>query len=137
LKNLTIQANFYDEYRIVRDIDEGSFAKVVMAERKSDLKTFAVKVFVKDKISKSETKIKSLKNEIQILRKLNHKLVNKFYEVHENNQNVFLVLEHIKGEQIFDYTKRVKFDLVAIQNVMKTILCALAYLSSIDVMHRD
>ena len=72
LKNITIQANFYDEYRIVRDIDEGSFAKVVMAERKSDLKTFAVKVFVKDKISKSETKIKSLKNEIQILRKLNH-----------------------------------------------------------------
>ena len=94
----------------------------MMAKNKKTEETFAIKIFVKEKIENNPKDCKNLKNEIDILRKLDHELCNKFYEVHESADYVYLVLEHLKGGPLFDVENVVKYGLTATTHVIKQIL---------------
>jgi len=79
---------------LVHHIDKGAFANVLAADHKQTKKTYAIKVFDKQNVMKKDRDIKSLKNEVVILRKLESDTVCKFYEVHETENHVYLVLEY-------------------------------------------
>ena len=136
-RSLIIQTDFNKVYELLHDIDKGAFAKVVAVEHRQTNKIYAVKVFDKKEISKKDKDIECLKNEIAILRKLDSDTVCKFYEVHETINEIYLVLEYMKGGFIFDHGKVKKFGLPAVVHCIKSILQSLAYLNQINVMHRD
>ena len=137
LRKLTVQADFHKMYSISHLINQGSFAEVVAAKHLSSKKIYAVKVFNKDKLFESEREILSLINEVAILRKLDGDLVNKFYEIHETEKNIFLVLEYQKGGPILNVENVKKYGLPATTHCIKSILNTLVYLNQMNIMHRD
>ena len=72
------------------------------------------------------------------MRKMNHKNIIKLYEVYESDNHVNLILELLKGGELFDrivktgqYTEHNACDL------MKRLLGALNHMHSQGIMHRD
>jgi len=82
---------------------------------------YAVKVFDKKESSEPKKDIKSLKKEVEILRKLNCEKVCKFYEIHETSNKIWLVLEYLEGGHIFNSTNVCKYDLQATKQCIKSI----------------
>lgn len=50
-------------------------------------------------------KIKSVSNEIRILKRLDHPNLVKLYSVHETPSKIYLVMELVKGLTLTDYLK--------------------------------
>ena len=64
---------------------------------------FALKQFVKHKVIEKEELVYSILNEIKILRQLNnHHSIIKLYEVFEDDQYIFLILELLEGGELFE-----------------------------------
>ena len=113
-----ILSYFSKNYQTSKIIGKGNFAKVIVAKRYSDMQEFAVKVFDKkgllgsknanrSKVQKKENnKIlqkDGLVNEIAIMRYLSsHPNILKLYEVYEGDYHIYLVLELLKGGELFD-----------------------------------
>lgn len=80
-------------------------------------------------------------NEIDIMRAVDHENVIKLYEVYETEKSIYLVLELIQGKSLQEMLKKQAFkeenSEIKIINTARSILDALAYLSSRGVMHRD
>jgi BR serine/threonine kinase len=50
--------------------------------------------------------INSVEREIAIMKLLEHSHVLKLIDVYENRKNLYLVLEHVSGGELFDYLVR-------------------------------
>lgn len=60
LKTICVLATFHEEYKAIKMIGRGSFAKVYLVESKSSGKSYAVKAFTKESIiisNKSNAKV--------------------------------------------------------------------------------
>jgi len=143
LKGVCVLTSFHEEYKALKMIGKGSFAKVYLVECKSQGKMYAVKAFTKESViasNKANAK-PSMLNEIDIMRALDHENVIKLYEVHETEKSIYLVLELIQGKSLQDVLKRSTFkeeyNEVKVINMIRSILDALAYLASKGIMHRD
>ncbi|CAK83504.1 unnamed protein product (macronuclear) [Paramecium tetraurelia] len=134
----TIQRNFLKHYKILKLIGQGSHAKVYKIQKKQDSSIFAVKIFKKAKIVQKE-KGASLVLEIDVMRKLDHENVIQLYEVFEDSEKVYLIIDHLRGGDLFkkvqnsleDYSEHV------VQNLMNNILNSLKYLHAKNIIHRD
>mmetsp|Transcript_42367 Transcript_42367/g.49072 ORF Transcript_42367/g.49072 Transcript_42367/m.49072 type:complete len:647 (-) Transcript_42367:253-2193(-) len=143
LKAICVLATFHDDYKAIKMIGKGSFAKVYLVESKSTGKTFAVKAFTKEGIimsNKANAK-PSIINEIDIMRCADHENIIKLYEVFETEKSIYLVLELIEGKSMQEIIKRPTFRELYPEakcvNLMRSLLDALAHLASRDIMHRD
>jgi calcium-dependent protein kinase len=88
-------------YKITKFLGEGSFGKVFMAENKSDPShQVAIKIIGKSHLSPED--IKSIHDEVNILRKLDHPNIVKYYETYEDDKYIFLVMELCKGGDLFE-----------------------------------
>lgn len=60
LKSICVLSTFHEEYKAIKMIGRGSFAKVYLVESKSNGKSYAVKAFTKESIiisNKSNAKV--------------------------------------------------------------------------------
>jgi len=143
LKNVCILTTFHEEYKALKMIGRGSFAKVYLVESKTNGKMFAVKAFTKESviISNKANAKPSMINEIDLMRVLDHDHVIKLYEVYETEKSIYLVIELIQGKSLQDVLKRSAFkedySEYKIMKMIYAILDALAYLASKGIMHRD
>jgi len=143
LKEICVLSTFHDDYKALKMIGRGSFAKVYLVESKATGKMYAVKAFTKEGIiiSNKQNAKPSMLNEIDIMRSLDHENIIKLYEVHETENSIYLVLELIQGKSLQDALKKTTFkeeySEVKIVNMIRSILDALAYLASKGMMHRD
>ena len=72
------------------------------------------------------------------MRKLTHESITKLYEVHETETHIYLVLELLKGGELYQrIAKRGPFTEKDALALMKNLLGALAYMHSKGIMHRD
>jgi len=142
LKNVCVLLNFHDEYKAIKMIGRGSFAKVYYVESKTNGKPFAVKAFTKESIyasNKANAK-PSMLNEIDIMRSLDHDNIIKLYEVYETEKSIYLVLELIQGKSLQDTLKKGwknSASDIKIINMIRSIIDALAYMAAKGLMHRD
>jgi len=60
-----------------------------------------VKAFSKEYLLNQNKGRESLINEIQIMKGLHHKNIMNLIEVHESNNSIYLVLELLKGGELF------------------------------------
>ena len=73
---------------------------VIEATKKDTSDSYAVKVVTKSKLTK-EDEI-ALKDEIQVLKELDHEHIIRLYDVYEENSYWYLVTEQMKGGELFD-----------------------------------
>ena len=78
----------------------GSFGKVYLATSKHDKKRqVAIKVINKGRFTGDVTQIL---DEVHILKKLEHPNIVKYYETYDDSKYFYLVMELVKGEELFN-----------------------------------
>ena len=124
-----------DNYIVLEHIGEGSFGKVYKARRKNTGLTVAMKFITKH--GKSEKDIRNLRQEIGILRKLNHENIILMFDAFETDREFCVVTEYAQGE-LFDILQDDQsLPENTVQQIAKQLVKALHYLHSNRIIHRD
>lgn len=77
-------------------------------------------------------------NEIEIMKELHHKNIMKLEEIHESNNSIYLVMELLKGGELFEQiSKKKRIEVEDVRHIMGNLLDALLYLQKKRIMHRD
>ena len=120
----------------IKEIDQGAFGKVIHAyesKRKLDL---AVKVINKGGLKTNL--IEEMKEEIAILKKLDHKNIVKFYGYSETNNQLLIKMEYIKYGTLSRWMKeRRKIKEEEASLIIASVLSAVEYMHSMHICHRD
>ncbi|XP_052805776.1 serine/threonine-protein kinase DCLK1-like isoform X2 [Mya arenaria] len=123
------------KYDLGRTLGDGNFAIVRMSKMKATGVEYAMKVIDKSKLKGKEHMVE---NEIEIMKDCNHPNIVKLYEEYETVDKIYLVMELVKGGDLFDaITQSVKFGEVDAAHMVKDLCSALFYLHSRIIVHRD
>ena len=138
LRRVCISFNISYRYSFEKLVGKGSFAKVHRALKKRDGKEYAIKTLEKAKMMEHPRHLQSMQNEIMILRLLNHKSIIKQYEVYENDLYIHIVLEYLRGGELFRQLRnKGLYSEKDAALMFKLILEALEYCHERNVVHRD
>nr|CAA50040.1 serine/threonine protein kinase [Mus musculus] len=88
-------------YRLLKTIGKGNFAKVKLARHILTGKEVAVKII--DKTQLNSSSLQKLFREVRIMKVLNHPNIVKLFEVIETEKTLYLVMEYASGGEVFDY----------------------------------
>ncbi|XP_058251645.1 serine/threonine-protein kinase MARK2 isoform X8 [Hemibagrus wyckioides] len=123
-------------YRLLKTIGKGNFAKVKLAKHILTEKEVAVKII--DKTQLNSSSLQKLFREVRIMKLLNHPNIVKLFEVIETEKTLYLVMEYASGGEVFDYLvahgrmkekeARAKF---------RQIVSAVQYCHQKCIVHRD
>ncbi|XP_068609911.1 MAP/microtubule affinity-regulating kinase 3-like [Brachionichthys hirsutus] len=123
-------------YRLMKTIGKGNFAKVKLARHVLTGREVAIKII--DKTQLNPTSLQKLFREVRIMKILNHPNIVKLFEVIETEKTLYLVMEYASGGEVFDYLvahgrmkekeARAKF---------RQIVSAVQYCHQKRIVHRD
>ena len=123
-------------------LGKGSYGEVYLSQKQNAKKLFATKKVKRKKTDDEMTKY--FKNEINILRILNHPNIVKLEEIKMDENNYYIVMEYINGGALSDYLNKYKekyhakaFPEEIVQYLMKQIIDALIYIHDLNIIHRD
>ena len=124
-----------ENYVVIEKIGEGSFGKVYKGRRKYTGQIVAIK-FISKK-GKSKKELRNLRQEIDILRELNHPNIILMLDFFETKREFCVVTEYAQGElfQILEDDKELPEE--EVQKIAKQLVQALHYLHSQRIIHRD
>lgn len=124
-----------ENYVVIEKIGEGSFGKVYKGRRKYTGQIVAIKFI--NKKGKSKKDLKNLRQEIDILRELNHPNIILMLDFFETKNEFVIVTEFAQGElfQILEDDKQLPEE--EVQRIAKQLVQALHYLHSQRIIHRD
>lgn len=80
-----------------------------------------------------------LKREIEVLKLCQHPNIIKFYDVFENSDYIYIVMEYLRGGDFFNYleTRSFKIPEERAKVIAHQIATAIYYLHSFGIVHRD
>uniref|UniRef100_A0A8P4G0T0 MAP/microtubule affinity-regulating kinase 3 n=1 Tax=Dicentrarchus labrax TaxID=13489 RepID=A0A8P4G0T0_DICLA len=123
-------------YRLLKTIGKGNFAKVKLARHTLTGREVAIKII--DKTQLNPTSLQKLFREVSVMKILNHPNIVKLFEVIETEKTLYLVMEYASGGEVFDYLvahgrmkekeARAKF---------RQIVSAVEYCHQKRIVHRD
>ncbi|CAG9335837.1 unnamed protein product [Blepharisma stoltei] len=135
LSSVGIMTGIKDSFTFGKIIGNGAFSNVYAATCIKTGKEYAIKVIPKQKITKS---LDSLVREIRIMRKIKHPNIVNLYKVYESFSNVYLVLDYVKGGDLFNRIIAKKaLPEKTVKKFSKKMLGVLDYLKSKEILHRD
>uniref|UniRef100_A0A8C9JLX9 non-specific serine/threonine protein kinase n=1 Tax=Panthera tigris altaica TaxID=74533 RepID=A0A8C9JLX9_PANTA len=88
-------------YRLLRTIGKGNFAKVKLARHILTGREVAIKII--DKTQLNPSSLQKLFREVRIMKGLNHPNIVKLFEVIETEKTLYLVMEYASAGEVFDY----------------------------------
>lgn len=117
-----------------KKLGEGSYGSVCKAKNKATGSVRAVK-----SISKAQMKnIERFKQEIAIMKMMDHPNIIKLYESFEDHRNIYLVMEICNGGELFDrIIEAGHFTEVQAAILMQQVVRAMYYMHENRVCHRD
>ncbi|CAK9294617.1 unnamed protein product [Gordionus sp. m RMFG-2023] len=126
------------KYAVFEIIGDGNFAIVKECQNKKTGQYYALKIIDKAKCN-SEIERQMIANEVAILRRISHPNIVQLYEEYETNSRLYLVMELVKGGDLFDLIAReTKFGEFRSSQMIYDLTNALRYLHySMNVVHRD
>lgn len=125
-----------DYYDLGEEIGKGGFSIVYIAVKKGSGEEFAVKCIKKKMVEGDDVKL--LRREIQIMKKLNHPNILKLYEVYEDEEQFYLVMELVKGKELFDkIVDRGMYSERDAARIIAQVVSAVQYLHENGIAHRD
>ena len=138
LKNICLLTTLHIDFELKNTIGSGNFSTVVHAINKNDKKGYAIKTIFLENIKNKISHIETIKNEIKILKMLNHPNIIRLYDVYYSELSISLVFEYLKGGELFEYIeKRKSFTEEEAKKIIKKLLSTIKYLHDNNVIHRD
>jgi len=143
-----------DFYRKIDDLGEGGFGDVWLARQRVHARTaqehegreVAVKRVRKpnsttgldEDDADSEEALADFRTEVELMKALDHPSICRLLQVYEDAKNLYLVMEHIQGGELFDrIIQRGSFSELEASKVMEQVTSALVYCHQHGVVHRD
>ncbi|CAF1528528.1 unnamed protein product [Rotaria magnacalcarata] len=124
-----------DKYELGKKMGDGNFAVVHRSKLRGTDREYAIKIIDKSKMKGKEY---MLDHEINIMYMCNHPNLIRLFEDYETPEEIYLVMELIKGGDLFDYiTKHRRFDEPTSSLMIKDVGEALLYLHAKKIVHRD
>ncbi|KAI3432453.1 hypothetical protein D9Q98_004003 [Chlorella vulgaris] len=127
--------NQIGDYKLIELAGEGSFGKVWKARRTGSLQTVAVKLITKH--GKNEKDLRNLRQEIEILRKLQHPNIIAMLDAFETKNDFCVVTEFAQGELFHILEDDRCLPESVVRSVARQLVHALHYLHSNRIIHRD
>ncbi|CUM46661.1 uncharacterized protein AC631_02895 [Debaryomyces fabryi] len=142
-------------WKLGRTLGRGSTGRVRLAKNINSGKLAAVKIVPKSNFKKLENpKYKrnsvdssgsvkdrlpyGIEREIIIMKLISHPNIMGLYDVWENKNDLYLILEYIEGGELFDYLiKKGKLQEFEAINYFKQIINGIHYLHQFNICHRD
>jgi serine/threonine protein kinase len=124
-----------DKYEFGKKMGDGNFAIVRRSKYRGTDREVAIKIIDK---SKMKGKDYMLDHEINIMYMCNHSNIIRLFEDYETSEEIYLIMELIKGGDLFDYiSKHRRFDETTSALMIKDVSEALLYLHTKKIVHRD
>ena len=129
--------NIFDVYDFCGKISSGYYGKVEKACFKGDpSKFYAVKTIAKANLSQKN--LNNLICEIQVLAKLDHPNIVKYYETYDDEKNFSLVMELCEGGELFErIVKRKRLNEKDAAEILFKLTHAISHCHSRTIVHRD
>jgi len=128
--------HFNDLYRVGKQLGEGAFSTVKDGTHKQSNETYAVKIVTKSKLTKEDED--ALKDEIDVLRTLQHAHIIRLYDVFDENTYYYLITEKMSGGELFDrIVQKSYYNEKEARDVSKILFEAIGYCHSHRIAHRD
>jgi len=139
LSKFTKTSDYKIKYEQKGLLGNGAFGKVRLFRDKNikDLK-FAIKTIKKENLPKDLFSF--IIDEVQILSKMDHPNIVKYYETYEDEFYINIVMEYLQGEDLFKLISTKKNDNFTEKDIAEIISCllkALAYIHNQGIVHRD
>ena len=132
------QNNYSDisNYTFQKDIGEGNFGKVKLGIFKPTGEEFAIKILNKNKI---KIKMKnSIFKENEIITRFNHINVVYVFQILEDSENFYIIMEYCKHGELFDYiVKKEKLTEEESSIFFYQLINGIEYIHSKGISHRD
>ncbi|XP_032388976.1 MAP/microtubule affinity-regulating kinase 4 isoform X5 [Etheostoma spectabile] len=123
-------------YRLLKTIGKGNFAKVKLARHILTGKEVAIKII--DKTQLNPTSLQKLFREVRIMKGLNHPNIVQLFEVIETDKTLYLIMEYASGGEVFDYlVSHGRMKEVEARAKFRQIVSAVHYCHTKNIVHRD
>ena len=94
--------NRIGNYQFIKTIGKGTFGKVKLSIHLPTNEYVAIKILEKSLIN-DEISLERIKKEIKYLKSFNHPHIIQIYEVKEDSNNYYIIMEYVTGGELFNY----------------------------------
>ncbi|XP_058269147.1 MAP/microtubule affinity-regulating kinase 4 isoform X2 [Hemibagrus wyckioides] len=123
-------------YRLLKTIGKGNFAKVKLARHILTGREVAIKII--DKTQLNPTSLQKLFREVRIMKSLNHPNIVQLFEVIETEKTLYLIMEYASGGEVFDYlVAHGRMKEKEARSKFRQIVSAVHYCHQKKIVHRD
>ena len=130
----------YDIYEKICLLGEGSFGSVYKVKRKKSAAREiirALKEISKETMCLNEESSEEIRNEISVLKSLDHPNIMKIYEFYEDNEKMYLITEFCGGDTGKVQDTYGVFPEFLVKYVMYQVFLAVAFFHSNKIVHTD
>jgi calcium/calmodulin-dependent protein kinase I len=121
-----------------RELGRGGFGTVFMGVQMSTNAEIAVKRILKTRVNASPELANTIINEVNFLKKLNHKNIIQFLDFFEEKDCFYLCIELARGGDLLTrVSQRKKYTERDAQSICRTVLSALKHCHDHHIVHRD
>lgn len=137
IRHVLCYADIYNEYEIGEFLGSGKYGEVRKCTHKETGRKVAIKILNKQKMKMKNYDM--VWNEIEVLKLCQHPNILRLYDVLENVDYIFLVMELLEGGTLRDYMKRhnSKIPEEKARTFVRALASGLEYISQFGVVHRD
>ena len=126
------------KYLKIKEIGNGTYAKIYIVQNKTDFKLYCCKEILKNKVAD----LNKFRNEINILSRTDHPNIIRLFEIFEDNRYISLIMELCQGEELFKKINDLaendqSFSEKEAVRVFKQLMLAVSYCHSQGICHRD
>ena len=137
LKKAIGYTDLLEIYDIKQKLGKGKFGLVKLGINKQTKEKVAVKIMNKNNMDSSDLEL--VRTEIEILKICQHPYIIKLYDIFENVDYIYIIMEYCSGGDLYSFLKKKNFQLKENKVVLMIYkLCkALYYVHSYGIAHRD
>ncbi len=137
LKIATGFTNLTDIYDIGEKIGNGKFGLIKKGTNKKTGMQVAIKIMSKKDMTNQDLEL--VRTEIEILKICQHPNIIKLYDIFENENYYYIIMEYCSGGDLFSFLERHQFKLKEelASKIMHKICAAIYYIHSYGICHRD
>ena len=134
-----VKSDPFVDYTVLKELGQGSFAKVHLVKHNISGAIRAMKAIEKVADEDEDNNEYEIINEINILMKMDHPNIVKIFEFYNSSTHYYLITEYCEGGSLFDLiiNNNGPFTEIQASYIMHQILSVVNYCHKMKIIHRD